>query len=328
MISYRNELCRALLHKIKVMKQKASLQKIAFFALLIICVTPYIEPPLALILGFVVSFFIGHPYMKHNSVAAKYLLQFSVVGLGFGMNLTEAIQVGKEGLIFTVASIFFTLIVGLIIGRYLKINRSTSTLISGGTAICGGSAIAALAPVINAKDEDISVAMACIFILNALALLIFPVIGHQLSMSQNQFGLWSAIAIHDTSSVIGSAQKYGEEALKIATTVKLERALWIIPVSILLSFLNKNAVKKIKIPYFILGFIGAILLVYYFPQIKPFGEVMVFIAKKALNVTLFLIASGLSMTAIKKVGVKPLLQGVLLWIFISVGSLLVILETV
>ncbi|MCL1664849.1 putative sulfate exporter family transporter [Elizabethkingia ursingii] len=308
------------------MKQATLLQKILFFVLLIFCVTPFVEPPLALILGFVVSFFIGHPYIKHNSVAAKYLLQFSVVGLGFGMNLTEAIKVGKEGLIFTVASIFFTLIVGLIIGRYLKINKSTSTLISGGTAICGGSAIAALAPVINAKDEDISVAMACIFILNALALLIFPVIGHQLNMSQDQFGLWSAIAIHDTSSVIGSAQKYGEEALKIATTVKLERALWIIPVSILLSVLNNGSVKKIKIPYFILGFIGAILLAYYFPQIKPFGEVMVFTAKKVLNITLFLIASGLSISSIKKVGVKPLVQGVLLWIFISVGSLLVIME--
>ncbi|WP_086980021.1 YeiH family protein [Elizabethkingia miricola] len=308
------------------MKKVFLLQKILFFVLLIFCVTPFVEPPLALILGFVVSFFIGHPYIKHNSVAAKYLLQFSVVGLGFGMNLTEAIKVGKEGLIFTVASIFFTLIVGLIIGRYLKINKSTSTLISGGTAICGGSAIAALAPVINAKDEDISVAMACIFILNALALLIFPVIGHQLNMSQDQFGLWSAIAIHDTSSVIGSAQKYGEEALKIATTVKLERALWIIPVSILLSVLNKGSVKKIKIPYFILGFIGAILLAYYFPQIKPFGEIMVFTAKKALNITLFLIASGLSISSIKKVGVKPLVQGVLLWIFISVGSLLVIME--
>ncbi|AQW96337.1 YeiH family protein [Elizabethkingia anophelis] len=308
------------------MKQATLLQKILFFVLLIFCVTPFVEPPLALILGFVVSFFIGHPYIKHNSVAAKYLLQFSVVGLGFGMNLTEAIKVGKEGLIFTVASIFFTLIVGLIIGRYLKINKSTSTLISGGTAICGGSAIAALAPVINAKDEDISVAMACIFILNALALLIFPVIGHQLNMSQDQFGLWSAIAIHDTSSVIGSAQKYGEEALKIATTVKLERALWIIPVSILLSVLNKGSVKKVKIPYFILGFIGAILLAYYFPQIRPFGEIMVFTAKKALNITLFLIASGLSISSIKKVGVKPLVQGVLLWIFISVGSLLVIME--
>ncbi|MCW2463307.1 YeiH family protein [Elizabethkingia anophelis] len=308
------------------MKQATLLQKILFFVLLIFCVTPFVEPPLALILGFVVSFFIGHPYIKHNSVAAKYLLQFSVVGLGFGMNLTEAIKVGKEGLIFTVTSIFFTLIVGLIIGRYLKINKSTSTLISGGTAICGGSAIAALAPVINAKDEDISVAMACIFILNALALLIFPVIGHRLNMSQDQFGLWSAIAIHDTSSVIGSAQKYGEEALKIATTVKLERALWIIPVSILLSVLNKGSVKKVKIPYFILGFIGAILLAYYFPQIRPFGEIMVFTAKKALNITLFLIASGLSISSIKKVGVKPLVQGVLLWIFISVGSLLVIME--
>jgi len=308
------------------MKISVYSQKIIFFVLLISsCIFPFIEPPLALFLGFVISFFFGHPYLKYNLVISKYLLQFSVVGLGFGMNLNEAIRVGKEGLLFTVISIFFTLVIGLFLGKLLKINKSTSTLISGGTAICGGSAIAAIAPIIKAKDEDISVAMACIFILNAIALFIFPFVGHLLDMSQNQFGLWAAIAIHDTSSVVGAAHKYGHEALNIATTVKLERTLWIIPISILFSAFNKNSAKKIKIPYFIFGFIGAIFLVYYFPYIKPFDEFMVFISKKMLNVTLFLVSSGLSITSIKKVGIKPLLQGALLWIFISIGSLLVIL---
>jgi len=301
------------------------LQKIFFFLLLIVCFFPFVEPPLALLLGFVVGFFVGHPYPKYNSVTAKYFLQFSVIGLGFGMNLTEAIKVGKEGLLFTVVSIFLTLIFGLLLGKILKINKSTSTLISGGTAICGGSAIATLAPIIKAKNEDISVAMACVFILNAIALFVFPFVGDLLNMSQNQFGLWSAIAIHDTSSVVGAAQKYGEEALHIATTIKLERALWVIPISILFSVFNKNSAKRITIPYFIFGFIGAIFLVYYFPQIKPFDQIMVFTAKKTLNITLFLIASGINLETVRKVGTKPLLQGVLLWIFISVSSLLVIL---
>jgi len=307
------------------MKLPDYLQKIFFFVLFIACFFSFVEPPLALLLGFVIGFFVGHPYPKYNSVTAKYLLQFSVIGLGFGMNLKEAIQVGKEGLLFTVVSIFITLIVGLFLGKVLKINKSTSTLISGGTAICGGSAIAALAPIIKAKNEDISVAMACVFILNAVALFVFPLVGNLLEMSQNQFGLWTAIAIHDTSSVIGAAQKYGEEALNIATTIKLERALWVIPISILFSVFNKNSAKKIAIPYFIFGFIGAIFLVYYFPQIKPFDQIMVVTAKKMLNATLFLIAAGINIVAVKKVGIKPLLQGVLLWIFISVSSLLVIL---
>jgi len=307
------------------MKVSVHYQKIIFFVLLIICVFPFVEPPLALLLGFVIGFFVGHPFAKHNSTIAKYFLQCSVVGLGFGMNLEEAINVGKEGLLFTVFSISITLIIGLLLGKLLKINKSTNVLISSGTAICGGSAIAAIAPIIKAKNEDISIAMACVFILNAVALLVFPFIGNLLEMSQNQFGLWSAIAIHDTSSVVGAAQKYGEEALQIATTIKLERALWVIPISILFSFFNRDSVKKIKIPYFIFLFIGAIFIVYYFPQIKPFDQIMVFSAKKMLNITLFLIASGLNISAIKKVGTKPLLQGVLLWIFISVASLLIIL---
>jgi len=186
------------------MKLPEYIQKILFFVLLVVCVFPFVEPPLALLLGLVIGFFVGHPYPKYNSKIARYLLQFSVVGLGFGMNLKEAVQVGKEGLLFTVFSIFITLIVGLFLGRILKINGSTSTLISGGTAICGGSAIAAIAPIIKAKNEDISVAMACVFVLNAVALFVFPLVGNLLNMSQNQFGLWSAIAIHDTSSVVGA----------------------------------------------------------------------------------------------------------------------------
>jgi len=307
------------------MKLPHYFQKTLFFLLLVTCCFPFVEPPLALLLGFVIGFFVGHPYPTHNSQVAKYLLQCSVVGLGFGMNLKEAIQVGKDGLLLTVISIFFTLFIGLFLGKILKINKTTSTLISGGTAICGGSAIAALAPIIKAKNEDISVSMACVFILNAVALFIFPLVGSLLEMSQNQFGLWTAIAIHDTSSVIGAAQKYGQEALNVATTIKLERALWIIPISILLMVFSKGSTKKIKIPYFIFGFIAAILIVYYFPEITPFDQFAVFTAKKMLNLTLFLIASGLNLIAIKKVGIKPLLQGILLWIFISVGSLLVIL---
>ena len=308
------------------MKISTTLQKVIFIILLIACTLTFMQPPLALLLGFMVSLLIGHPYIKHNGKATKYLLQFSVVGLGFGMNLAEAIQVGKEGLVFTIASIFVTLTIGLLLGKFLKINKTTSTLISSGTAICGGSAIAAMSPVLNAKDEDISVAMACVFILNAIALFVFPVLGHHFHLSQQEFGLWSAIAIHDTSSVVGAAQKYGDEALKIATTVKLERALWIIPVSILFSVFNKNSVKKITIPYFIFGFVVAMLLVYYFPQIKLFGDFVVIVAKKALNVTLFLIGAGLTISSIKKVGAKPLIQGVLLWLFISVSSLIVILQ--
>lgn len=248
------------------------------------------------------------------------------------MNAIEAMKAGKEGLIFTIVSISSTLIIGLLLGKWLKIPNNTSTLISSGTAICGGSAIAAVAPVIDAKENETSVALASIFILNALALFIFPVVGHSLSMSQEDFGLWSAIAIHDTSSVVGAAQKYGDEALKIATTVKLERALWIIPVSLVFVFIQKKRSKKahhqakIKIPYFILMFIIAMLINTFVPRISPLSHYIVLIAKKGLGLTLFLIGAGLSINAIKSVGVKPLLQAVLLWAFISVGALLIILN--
>jgi len=300
-------------------------QKLLFFVLLSVCILPIVEPPLALVMGFVVSFLIGHPYPEHNAKISKYLLQLSVIGLGFGMNLQQAIQVGKDGFFLTIVSISITLIVGLIIGKLLNINRSTSFLLSGGTAICGGSAIATLAPIIHAHHRDISVALACVFVLNAFALLIFPPIGHWLDLSQSQFGWWAAIAIHDTSSVVGAAQKYGQESLAIATTVKLERALWIAPISLGFVLFNRKNATKVQFPYFILGFIIAIFVVYYFPQIKPIAKVIVWSSKKMLNVCLFLIASGLSIATIKQVGIRPLLQGILLWIFISVCSLLMIL---
>ncbi|MCD1118066.1 YeiH family protein [Chryseobacterium turcicum] len=302
------------------------LRKFIFLFAAFICLLPFMDAPLALILGFLVSLLIQHPFKEYQGKLTSFLLQFSVVGLGFGMNIHEALKVGKEGLVFTIASIFFTLTAGILIGKFLKIRKNTSTLISAGTAICGGSAIAAIAPVINADENETSVSLATIFALNSIALFLFPVLGHLLSMDQHQFGLWCAIAIHDTSSVVGASSKFGNEALKIATTIKLERALWIIPISLVFALINKKSgTGKIKIPYFIFLFILAIVASSYIPAIESVSEHIVFLAKKGLTLTLFLIGSNMSITALKAVGIKPLIQGVLLWILISVGSLLAIL---
>lgn len=302
------------------------LRKFIFLFAAFICLLPFMDAPLALILGFLVSLLIQHPFKEYQGKLTSFLLQFSVVGLGFGMNIHEALKVGKEGLVFTIASIFFTLTAGILIGKFLKIRKNTSTLISAGTAICGGSAIAAIAPVINADENETSVSLATIFALNSIALFLFPVLGHLLSMDQHQFGLWCAIAIHDTSSVVGASSKFGNEALKIATTIKLERALWIIPISLVFALINKKSgTGKIKIPYFIFLFILAIVASSYIPAIESVSEHIVFFAKKGLTLTLFLIGSNMSITALKAVGIKPLIQGVLLWILISVGSLLGIL---
>jgi len=251
-------------------------------------------------------------------------LQVSVIGLGFGMNITSAIDAGKTGILFTVFSITGTLIIGLLLSRILKIEKKTSYLISTGTAICGGSAIAAVAPVINAEEKQISIALGVVFILNSLALIVFPIIGHSLNLSQTQFGLWCAIAIHDTSSVVGAASKYGNTALEIATTVKLARALWIIPIAFLSTIFFKNRNSKIKIPYFIGLFLIAMLLNSYLPFVQHYNHFVVSIAKSGLTLTLFLIGCGLSKTILKSVGFKPLLQGMILWIIISTVSLFVI----
>lgn len=300
--------------------------KIIFFMGAIATLTPFINPPLALLMGLIFSQVIVHPYKKYNSKITKILLQVSVVGLGFGINLFEAAKAGQEGLILTISTIFLTLLIGTFLGKILSIKKNTTALISTGTAICGGSAIAAVSPVLDAKEDEMSVALATIFILNSLALFIFPYIGEVLNLSQEQFGLWSAIAIHDTSSVVGAASKYGEEALKIATTVKLERALWIIPVTILYTFIYKKKGVKISIPYFIFFFVVAMILNTYIPETTDYGRYIVIIAKKGLTLTLFFIGLGLSRDAVKYVGVKPLLLGVLLWIIISVSSLLFIYQ--
>ena len=287
----------------------------------------WVTPPVALFLGLAFALLCGQAYPKFNKKVSKKLLQYSVVGLGFGMNLHASLASGKEGMMFTVVSVVGTMFVGMFIGRkLLKVNRDTSYLISSGTAICGGSAIAAVAPVIKAKDSDMSVALATIFVLNAIALFIFPVLGEWLGLTQQEFGTWAAIAIHDTSSVVGAGAAYGEEALQVATTIKLTRALWIIPLALVTSIIFKSEGKKISIPWFILWFIVAILInTYALDELPEVGKAISGLARKGLIVTMFFIGASLSTDVLKAVGVKPLVQGVLLWLVISVGSLAYIL---
>ena len=242
------------------------------------------------------------------------------------MNLQDSLQSGKEGMAFTIISVIGTMIIGWFIGRkVLKVNRDTSYLISSGTAICGGSAIAAVGPVLKAKDTEMSVALGTIFILNAIALFIFPAIGHALNMDQTQFGTWAAIAIHDTSSVVGAGAAYGEEALKVATTIKLTRALWIIPLALATSFIFKVKGQKISIPWFILFFVLAMIFNTYVLSLSETGAMIGgFInsfARKSLTITLFFIGASLSTSVLKAVGLKPLIQGVMLWLVISVSTL-------
>lgn len=292
-------------------------QQLIFGAVLILCLFSIISPPIALLLGVLIVNVFGNPFVAFNHKAITFLLQFSVVGLGFGMNASSAISAGKEGFLLMIFSIISTLVFGTLLGKWLKTEKKTSHLISCGTAICGGSAIAAISPVIKSNEDQTSIALGVIFILNAVALFVFPFIGHQLDLSQREFGLWCAIAIHDTSSVVGAANKYGAEALQIATTVKLARALWIIPISILTAIIFKNKNSKAKIPYFIGLFVVAILLNSYLPQIAFFAPKIVLIAKIGLTITLFLIGTTLNSNALKSVGAKPLLQGFFLWIFIA-----------
>lgn len=309
-----------------ILKVNPFTKKSVFIFSLVLCLTPLVSPVIALVLGLIVAQFTGHPYVSLNHKATKLLLQFSVVGLGFGMNVQTALRSGKEGIIFTVFSIIATLLMGYFIGRKLKIEKKTSYLISSGTAICGGSAIAALSPIIQAEEKQMSVALGCVFVLNAVALIVFPFIGHYLGLSQTQFGLWCAIAIHDTSSVVGAASKFGAHALEVATTVKLARALWIVPVAFVSTFLFKNPSKKISIPYFIIFFILAMVVNTYLPSFVYLSRFLTTVAKSGLTLTLFLIGAGLSRTIILSVGVRPLLQGVLLWLFISSAALYAVIN--
>lgn len=308
-----------------LLEKSVSAREILFIMGLAVCLTPLVSPPFALLLGFGFAQIIGHPFLHLNHKATTILLKFSVVGLGFGMNAQSALQAGKEGIVFTIASIAGTLFFGLLLGKLLKIDRKISHLISSGTAICGGSAIAAISPLIKAEEKQISVALATVFILNSIALFLFPFVGHLLHLSQNQFGMWSAIAIHDTSSVVGAAERYGAQALQVATTVKLARALWIIPVALLTTFFFKSSSKKIKIPYFIGLFILGMILNTYVPMIHTFSHYIVNFAKTGLTVTLFLIGAGLSDKVLRSVGIKPLLQGIILWVIISVAALSAVL---
>ena len=309
-------------------EQKLSLKTRETLFVLQLFLIPFLSPGLALLLGLIVALTIGNPFIQHNKVFTKILLQASVVGLGFGMNIEQAISAGKTGFIFTIFSISITMGLGLFFGKLLKLNKDTAILVSGGTAICGGSAIAALGPVINAKDKDMTVALGTIFMLNAAALFIFPSVGHWLNMSDTQFGYWCAIAIHDTSSVVGAAATRSELALQIATTTKLIRALWIIPLSLIVAFFyNRGTDKKSKItiPWFIFLYIVAMLITTYLPEGKDFYIKAVSIAKTGMIYTLFLIGTGLSKNNIKEVGFNPILLGIILWFIISILSASVIL---
>ena len=287
----------------------------------------WVTPPVVLFIGLVYALLCGQAYPTFNKNVSKKLLQYSVIGLGFGMNLQASLASGKEGMLFTIVSVIGTLLIGMFIGcKVLKLNRNTSYLISSGTAICGGSAIASVGPIIKAKDTDMSMALATVFILNAIGLFLFPILGHWLGLSQQEFGTWAAIAIHDTSSVVGAGAAYGEEALQVATTIKLTRALWIIPLALVTSVIFRSEGKKINIPWFILFFILAMLInTYLLADYPEIGKFIAGIARKGLIITMFFIGASLSVDVIKSVGIRPLLQGVLLWIIISAASLAYIL---
>jgi uncharacterized integral membrane protein (TIGR00698 family) len=301
------------------------LRTVLFFALLAFCATPWASPPIALALGLALALTVGNPFASRTSKPTKLLLQASVVGLGFGMNLQKVVQAGRAGILFTVATIAGTLLLGFLLGRAMHINHTTAHLISSGTAICGGSAIAAVGPVVGASDEEMSVALGTVFILNSVALFLFPPIGHQLGLTQTQFGIWAAIAIHDTSSVVGAAARFGAEALQIATTVKLARALWIVPLTLGTALAFKQRSTKIAVPWFILWFLVASVIRTY---VNGPWDSVVYVARVGLTITLFLIGAGLSRKSIAAVGARPLLLGVILWIVISSVSLFAVMRLI
>src|SRR5271155_639837 len=294
--------------------------KILFVLGFALCASGLVSPAVALALGLIFGLGLTHPWQAESRTATKYLLQASVVGLGFGMNLHEVLRAGRSGFVYTMLGISFALLAGMGLGALLGVRRVPAFLISTGTAICGGSAIAAVGPITQASDEEMAIALGTVFVLNSVALLIFPAIGAALKLTQSQFGLWAALAIHDTSSVVGAAAKYGAEALTVATTVKLARALWIVPLSIGTAVV-RGAKAKIQWPWFIGLFCLAAVCNTYLPAGAHAYGIAVKVAKVGLTATLFLIGSGISVATIKEVGHRPLLQGILLWLLVSVGSL-------
>ncbi|MDE6436686.1 MAG: putative sulfate exporter family transporter [Muribaculaceae bacterium] len=287
-----------------------------------------ISAPIALLAGLIFAFTLENPWPKFNKKTSKYLLQVAVVCLGFNMNLQQSLKSGSEGMLFTVVSVVGVMLLGVMLGYWLHINRKTAYLISSGTAICGGSAIAAVGPVVKADENEMAVSLGVIFILNSIALLIFPPLGHMFEMTQPQFGTRAAIAIHDTSSVVGAGEMYGEQALQVATLIKLTRALWIIPLAFVTMFIFRDRTAKISIPWFIFIFVLAMIVNTYVPLPEWFVTAMVWIARRGMVVTLYLIGASLSLKSIRQVGVKPLVQAVILWVVISVSSLAVVLNTV
>jgi len=299
--------------------------KIVFFVGLICSASGFLSPPFALAVGLIFGLVFTHPFLGDSKNLAKFLLQASVVALGFGMNLREVLRAGRSGFLYTAVGITFAMATGLLIGRFLKVAKTASFLITAGTAICGGSAIAAVAPIVQASDEEMAVSLGTVFILNSVALLLFPAIGWALHLSQEQFGLWSALGIHDTSSVVGATARYGPVALVVGTTVKLARALWIVPLSLSTAAIKKTK-GRIQWPWFILFFCMAAVVNTYLPQAAHLSASLSTLGKLGLTATLFLIGTGISRSTIKQVGARPFVQGVLLWIIVGGLSLTLILR--
>jgi len=304
---------------------KSIIAKVIYLLMVITALLGVLNSPSALVAGIIFSLIFQNPFKSFSQTAISYLLKTSIVGLGFGMLFKETLETSKEGFSLTVCTILLTVILGFILIRVMKLEKQLGHLITAGTSICGGSAIAAISSVIRAKGPTISIALGIVFLLNSIALFVFPIIGHLLDLSQYEFGLWCAVAIHDTSSVVGSAVDYGNEALRIATTVKLSRTLWIIPLSIFYTFIFKTKGKKLKIPYFIFLFIVAIALNSYHIIPEPVSSNIVFLSKRLLILTLFVVGSTLSISNIKSIGIKPLLFALILWLFITIFSLAYIL---
>jgi uncharacterized integral membrane protein (TIGR00698 family) len=296
-------------------------RKIGFIALLAFCITPWVGTAMALLMGISFSLLLRNPWPLESARFSRIILQLSVVGLGFGLGLGEVIRTGKHTVVYSIIGIGCTLILGHLLGRLFRTEKNTSALISFGTAICGGSAIAAMAPVLKAKDDETAVSLAIVFTLNSVALLLFPLAGHLLGLNQGIFGYWAGLAIHDTSSVVGAASAYGAQALSTGTTVKLTRAIWITPIVIGAALL-KNSEKRAKVPLFIIGFVLAAATRTALPQYGHSWDGLAAIAKQCLVVTLFLIGAGLSREVLRYVGVRPLLQGVTLWLSVTVLTLL------
>ena len=297
-----------------------TLVKIVFVLALALSFTGLFSPSIALTLGILFGLSFPHPYINESRGIARTLLQSSVVALGLGMNLHEVLKAGRSGFIYTALGISFALLAGLALGKLLQVRGNSSFLITAGTAICGGSAIAAIGPILQADEEEMAVSLGTIFILNSIALLIFPSIGNALHLSQSQFGLWAALAIHDTSSVVGAATKYGPQALVIGTTVKLARALWIVPLALATAAIKHNR-SRLQFPWFIAFFVLAAVINTYFAAFEHFAQWLFTLGRLGLTATLFLIGSGISRATLKEVGWRPLLLGVLLWLGVGLTSL-------